>query len=70
MTDFRALEKAAAVMVGDYQTSENHHPHHVLVPLAAFEALRSALDGDGALMPGPKPLSEIDEWNYLQMGAN
>lgn len=34
---------AAAMMAADYQTSEQHHPEHVLVSLAAFSALRNAL---------------------------
>lgn len=37
------LAEAAQQMVSDYQTSEAHHPNHVLVPLSAFEALRAAI---------------------------
>ena len=37
------LLKAAEAMVRDYQTSEKHHPHHVLVTLEAFNSLRAAL---------------------------
>ena len=41
MTD--ALLNAARAMADDYQTSETHHPDHVLVPREAFEAMRDAL---------------------------
>lgn len=34
------LEGAAAEMLADHMTSENHHPGYVLVPVAAFERLR------------------------------
>ena len=37
------LRAACAAMLADYQTSEHHHPRHVLVSLAAFEAMRAAL---------------------------
>lgn len=34
----------------DYQTSEHHHPHHVLIPTAKFEAIRRAIaSAQGAL---------------------
>lgn len=46
-----ALVDAARAMADDYQTSPNHHPQHVLVPLAAFEAMRAAL-------AQPDPLTE------------
>lgn len=38
-----ALVAAARAMADDYQTSPKHHPQHVLVPIAAFEAMRAAL---------------------------
>ncbi len=37
------LFEAARQMSGDYQTSELHHPDHVLVPLAAFKAMQAAV---------------------------
>jgi hypothetical protein len=37
------MVEAAQALADDYQTSPRHHPDHVLVPLAAFEALRAAL---------------------------
>lgn len=37
------LRTAAMAMMDDYQTSESHHPNHVLVPLGAFNDLRTAL---------------------------
>lgn len=42
------LLTAARQMVSDYQTSEHHHPNHVLVPLAAFKAMQDALSATGA----------------------
>lgn len=39
----KALADACRMMVDDYQTSDNHHPNHALVPLTAFDAMRSAL---------------------------
>lgn len=42
-----ALEEAARAMAADFQTSETHHPEHVLVPLAAFNAMRGALNLGG-----------------------
>ena len=46
------LLSAGNLMLVDYQTSAKHHPHHVLVPLAAFDAMRAAIakatsSGDG-----------------------
>lgn len=41
------LLTAARQMVGDYQTSENHHPNHVLVPLSAFKAMQDAIAEGG-----------------------
>jgi hypothetical protein len=38
-----ALVKAVRAMLGDYQTSAEHHPDHVLVRLNHFDALRAAL---------------------------
>lgn len=37
------LYRAGQKMAMDYQTSENHHPHHVLVPREAFSELLAAL---------------------------
>lgn len=34
---------AGQAMVDDYQTSESHHPNHVLVPKSAFEAMQAAI---------------------------
>jgi hypothetical protein len=45
--EYPDLIAAARQMVSDYQTSEHHHPNHVLVPLAAFEAMRAALKSEG-----------------------
>ncbi|MGA0604926.1 hypothetical protein ACO2Q0_02915 [Phenylobacterium sp. VNQ135] len=42
IADLQALAAAARLMLDDHQTSETHHPDHVLVPLAAFEAMREA----------------------------
>ncbi|WP_412064031.1 hypothetical protein [Rhizobium sp. SYY.PMSO] len=39
----QGLVDACHAMAGDYQTSDTHHPEHVLVPIGAFEAMRSAL---------------------------
>lgn len=47
-----ALVDAARAMADDYQTSPNHHPQHVLVPLAAFEAMRAALSHPDPLTVG------------------
>jgi hypothetical protein len=38
-----ALVNAAASMGDDHQTSDRHHPDHVLVPKRAFVALQNAL---------------------------
>jgi hypothetical protein len=35
------LDQALAAMVDDYQTSEQHHPRHVLVPRDAFEKVKA-----------------------------
>jgi hypothetical protein len=45
--EYPDLIAAARQMLSDYQTSEHHHPNHVLVPLAAFEAMRAALKSCG-----------------------
>lgn len=37
------LIHAVQAMVDDHQTSEIHHPNHVLVPRDAFEILRKAM---------------------------
>jgi hypothetical protein len=37
------LLDAGRRMVEDYQTSEQHHPNHILVPLIAFEAMQVAI---------------------------
>jgi hypothetical protein len=37
------ISAAAQRMADDYQTSESHHPHHVLVPRDAFEAMLSSI---------------------------
>lgn len=37
------VREDAEAMVADYQTSETHHPDHILVPREAFEAMRAAL---------------------------
>ena len=34
------LRNAVRDIADDYQTSEQHHPEHVLIPLAKFEQLR------------------------------
>ncbi len=39
----KALVEACQTMADDHQTSENHHPNHVLVPHRAFIAMRDAL---------------------------
>lgn len=54
------LRKAAEAMAADYQTSENHHPDHVLVPRDAFDALRRALNAT-APAPAPDDLRELRE---------
>ena len=41
--EVEALVQAARQMRDDYQTSDTHHPDHVLVPLSWFEAMRAAL---------------------------
>lgn len=46
--EHEGLRAAALAMVGDYQTSEHHHPNHVLVPLAAFRAMQAAIAASGA----------------------
>jgi hypothetical protein len=38
-----AIVSAGLQMIADYQTSEQHHPRHVLVPLTAFDSLRAAI---------------------------
>ena len=38
---------AASAMVDDYQTSDRHHPNHVLVSRTAFEAMLSASPKEG-----------------------
>ena len=48
-----ALIAAATAMADDYQTSENHHPDHVLVPRRAFEAMRDALSAARASAEEP-----------------
>lgn len=42
------LLTAARQMVSDYQTSQHHHPNHVLVPLAAFKAMQDAINAKDA----------------------
>ena len=37
------LLPAAKAIFADYQTSDNHHPDHVLIRRADFEALRAAI---------------------------
>lgn len=38
------LREAVCGVADDYQTSEQHHPNHVLVPLAKFEQLRAVAE--------------------------
>lgn len=42
------LNKALRTMFDDYQTSDNHHPHHVLVPFRAFVSARAHFDAIAA----------------------
>lgn len=42
-TPAEKLVAAAHKMAADYQTSDQHHPDHVLVPRSAFEEMRDAL---------------------------
>lgn len=46
--EHEGLRSAALQMVSDYQTSEHHHPNHVLVPLAAFKAMQDAITAKGS----------------------
>lgn len=39
----KLMEDAAGEMLGNYMTSERHHPNYVLVPASAFEKMRTAL---------------------------
>ena len=56
------LVAAARRMENDYQTSDRHHPHHVLVPLNAFNAMRFAL---AALSQSPsKPTGGSTDENH------
>lgn len=41
------LYEAGSRMANDYQTSDQHHPEHVLVPLTAFNAMLAALSKAG-----------------------
>lgn len=56
--DLPPVELAVIAVWGitsDYQTSEHHHPNHVLIPLEAFERLRvadEALTAASAAMDG------------------
>ncbi|MUO70065.1 hypothetical protein [Agrobacterium vitis] len=53
----KALADACLLMADDYQTSDSHHPNHVLVPLPAFEAMRSAL----TTAPAPAQEQTVDD---------
>jgi hypothetical protein len=59
------LVGACKTMADDYQTSEQHHPHHVLVPLAAFTAMRSAL-AHPASAPAPAEGDTEAARRYIQ----
>lgn len=52
-----AVLAAGKLMVDDHQTSEKHHPNHVLVPLNAFEAMRTAVAMLGTALSPPEPRS-------------
>lgn len=43
-TSVRACAEAVRGISDDYQTSKQHHPCHVLIPLAKFEQLQAAED--------------------------
>ena len=42
------LVEALQLVAGDYQTSDAHHPNHVLIPVATLGAVRLALAKIGA----------------------
>ena len=42
------LVEALQLVAGDYQTSDAHHPNHVLIPVATLGAARLALAKIGA----------------------
>jgi hypothetical protein len=59
-----ALLDACKTMADDYQTSEQHHPNHVLVPLEAFTAMRDAL-AHPANAPAPAAAPTPVSWRDL-----
>jgi hypothetical protein len=63
LSRLQALEGCGRAMIEDYQTSETHHPDHVLVPAEAFGPLRSLLS------PGEQKEGELGSSNASRAGT-
>lgn len=62
-----ALRLACEGIADDYMTSEAHHPNHVLIPTAKFNAIVDALAASPAVRPSAQGLESGGEVERLRV---